>query len=485
MTADCVDTRLHAPHPRSSIASSMGSNRNPAELSATLRAALVATLGERHLLTDPELTATYETDWTRRFHGRAAGVARPATTAEVAGVLRACHDAGVAVVPQGGNTGLVGGGVPRGGELVLSTTRLTGACGVDRAAGELVVPAGTTLHQAQQAARAAGFDVGVDIAPRESCTIGGMIATNAGGAHVLRHGMMAEQLIAVEAVLADGAIVGRVPGLRKDTAGYHLARLLAGSEGTLAVVTRAHLRLTPALPARAVALLGVDDAAAALEVIGRMRAALPSLTALEMMFAECIDLVCRHAGVAAPLPRAHAVVLLVECAGRTSPLEQLLAALESAGALVRDSAVADDEAGVRRLWRYREAAAEAVNAAGVPHKLDVAVPLAAIPEFVARVRTRLADAAPQARGVIYGHLGDGNLHVNLLGLAPDDAPVDHDVLRLAAELGGTIAAEHGVGVAKTADLPLVRSGAELAVMRAIKTALDPRGILNPGVVVAR
>lgn len=476
--------RLHAPQGACSIAAAMRAGGSAGGLPAALGAALVAAVGERNLLTDPDLTAGYETDWTRRFHGRAAGVARPATTAEVAAVLRACGDAGLRVVPQGGNTGLVGGGVPRGGELVLSTTRLTGPCSVDGAAGEIVVPAGATLRQVQDAARGAGFDFGVDIAARESCTIGGMIATNAGGVHVLRHGMMSEQVIGLEAVLSDGAVVGRVPALRKDNAGYHLAGLLAGSEGTLGVITRAHLRLTPAMPARAVALVGVDEAEAALEVIRRMRAALPSLTALEVMFAECVDLVCAYAGVAPPLPRRHPVVLLVECAGRTSPLEELSAALGGAGALVRDSAVADDEAGVRRLWRYRDAAAEAIAAAGVSHKLDVAVPLAAIPEFVARVRARVAAATP-ARLVLFGHVGDGNLHVNLLGLAAGDDPIDHDVLRLAAEAGGTIAAEHGVGIAKTADLPLVRSAAELGAMRALKAALDPRGILNPGVVVAR
>ncbi len=455
------------------------------ELSHTLRAALVSAIGERNLLVDPDLKASYETDWTRRFHGRAAAVARPATTAEVAAVLHACDAAGHPVVPQGGNTGLVGGGVPRGGELVLSTTRLVGPCPVDRGAGEIVAPAGATLQQVQQAARDAGFDFGVDIGPRESCTIGGMVAANAGGVHVLRHGMMAAQVIGVEAVLADGTLVGRVPALRKDNAGYHLAALLAGSEGTLGVVTRAHLRLVPALPERAVALIGLDDAAAALAMIRRVRPALPSLSALEVLLVEALDLVCRQTGAAPPLRGRHGVVLLVECAGRTSPTEELLAALEGAGPLVRESVVADDAAAVRRLWRYRDVAGEAVNAVGVPHKLDVAVPLGAIPEFVTRVQSAVSAAAPQAQLVIWGHVGDGNLHVNLLGLGPGDEPIDHEVLRLAVELGGTIAAEHGVGIAKTADLPMVRGAGDLAAMRAIKTALDPRGILNPGVVLPR
>ncbi len=288
------------------------------KLSRTLAARLVAAVGEANVLTDPDLLASYETDWTGRFRGRAACVVRPATREQVAEVLRACHAAHHPVVPQGGNTGLVGGSVPRDGEVVLSTLRLTGECVVDRGAGELIAPAGATLAQVQQAARAAGFDFGVDIVPRESCTIGGMIASNAGGVHVLRHGMMAAQVIGVEAVLASGGVIGRVPALAKDNAGYHLAPLLAGSEGTLAIVTRAHLRLVPAAPERAVALLGLADLPSALAVLERVRAELPTLSALELVLGECIDLVSRHTGSPPPLDGAPPVVLLVECAARTS-----------------------------------------------------------------------------------------------------------------------------------------------------------------------
>jgi len=456
-----------------------------AELAAALRADLARVLDERDVLTDPEVKASYETDWTGRFHGAAAAVVRPRDGAQVAAVLRACGDAGIAVVPQGGNTGLVGGGVPRGGEVVLSTAGLAGECNVDRAAGEVVVGAGATLARVQSAAREAGFDFGVDIAPRDSCTIGGMIATNAGGVHVIRHGMMAEQVIGVEAVLADGVLVGRVPALRKDNAGYHLTRLLAGSEGTLGVITRAHLRLTPAMPGRAVALLGLDDAAAALEVMHRVRASLPSLSSLEIVFRECVDLVVEKIGLPPPLDPPAPVVLLVECAARTSPLDELAGAIEACADFVRSSAVADDAAGVRRLWRYRESVSEAIAASGIPHKLDVAVPLASLPAFVERVRERVAALAPGSRVAVFGHAGDGNLHVNVLGLEPSDERVDHEVLRLAADVGGTIAAEHGVGVAKAADLALVRSPGELAAMRAVKNALDPRGVLNPGVIFAQ
>ena len=452
-------------------------------LAAGLRATLVRAVGAAHVLDDPELTAAYESDWTGRFGGRAACVVRPGSAAEAAGVLRACTAAGLPVVPQGGNTGLVGGSVPRDGEAVLSTVRLAGECAVDRASSEIVVSAGVTLQQVQSAARDAGFAFGVDIAPRASCTVGGMIAANAGGVHVLRHGMMAEQVIGLEAVLADGTSIGRVPALRKDNAGYHLAALLAGSEGTLAVITRAHLRLVPAMPARAAALLGLADATAALAVVERIRALLPSLSALELMFAECVDLVRRLDGTAAPLAGSPGVFLLVECAGRSSVLDELAAAVGACADLLVGSALAEDETGLRRLWRYREGVSEAINAAGVPHKLDVAVPLAALPRFVADVRARVAELAPAAPVAIFGHVGDGNLHVNVLGLDRYDVSVDQAVLELAVAAHGTIAAEHGVGTAKAGQLGMVRAPGDLAAMRAVKRALDPGGILNPGVVL--
>jgi len=463
----------------------MSPSSSSSDLPAAVRATLVRAVGERHVVVDPELTASYETDWTGRYRGRAACVVRPGNAAEVAAVLRACSAAALPVVPQGGNTGLVGGSVPRAGEVVLSTSRLLGACVVDRAASEILVDAGTTLHQVQQAARGAGFDFGVDIGARESCTIGGMIAANAGGVHVLRHGMMVDQVIGVEAVLASGATLGRLPALRKDNAGYHLAALLAGSEGTLAVITRAHLRLVPAMPVRAVALLGIADAATACALIARLRPALPSLSALELMFAECVDLVRSHAALAAPLRGAPPVFLLIECAGRTSVLDELAVAVGTCGDLILDSALAEDEAGVRRLWRYREEVSTAINAAGVPHKMDVAVPLAALPRFVADVRGRVAELAPHARLAIFGHVGDGNVHVNVLGLVAAEDAVDQAVLGLAAAAHGTIAAEHGVGSAKAARLGMVRGAGDMAAMRAIKDALDPAGILNPGVVLER
>jgi FAD/FMN-containing dehydrogenase len=237
------------------------------ELLATLRAAV----GERHCLTDPDLRASYETDWTRRFSGSALAVVRPGSTDEVAAVLRACASADVGVVPQGGNTGMVGGSVPRGGEVVVSLLRLDAIEPLDADAGEVTVGAGATLAAVQAAAGAGGWEVGVDLGARDTATIGGMVATNAGGVNVLRHGTMRDQLIGFEAVLADGSVISRLPGMPKDNTGYDLGGLLAGSEGTLAVITRIRLRLVPRLAHRAVGVIGFDDAPSAVAAAAGLR----------------------------------------------------------------------------------------------------------------------------------------------------------------------------------------------------------------------
>jgi FAD/FMN-containing dehydrogenase len=445
---------------------------------------LVAVVGAPHVLLDPDVRAGYERDWTGRFHGSARVVVRPGDTAEVAAVLAACARERAPVVPQGGNTGLVGGSVPRGGEVVLSTRRLD-AVTIDAEQGGAVTGAGAVLERVQEAARDRGWDVGVDLAARGSCTIGGMVATNAGGEHVLRYGTMVDQLLGVEAVLPDGTVVGHVPALRKDNSGYRWPGLLAGSEGTLAVLTRVHLRLVPARPERAVALAGLPDVEAAVACAGRLRRTAPDLHALEVMLADGIALVRGATGLPAPFPTPSPVVLLIELAGPSGAGDALLAELTAALAAapeVEDSAIATDGAGVDRLWRYREAHTEAINAAGVPHKLDVSLPYDRIAEFAHDVREIVEDAAPGARTVLFGHLGDGNLHVNVLGPAPDDPAVDAAVLDAVIARGGSISAEHGIGVAKRAALARSRRPDELRAERALKSALDPHGILNPGVI---
>ena len=442
---------------------------------------LGAIVGPEHVLTDPDIAASFETDWTRRFHGRSRCVVRPADTAEVAGVLRLCNEAAVAVVPQGGNTGLVGGGVPRGGEVVLSLRRLVTMDPVDSVAREVVAGAGVTAAALSAHGAPLGLRLGVDLASRDSATIGGMVATNAGGINVLRYGMMRAQVAGVEAVLADGRIIDRLNGLKRDNTGYDLPALLAGSEGTLAVITRLRLRLVPVLRRRAVGLLGLRDIAEAVSLSSEVRATLPSLMAAEVFFAEGLALVRKHAGLGPLFAMEYPVYVLFEAAAEDDPGPALAAAIDRLvpGA---DSAFATDAHDRGRLWAYRERHTEAINAEGVPHKLDVALPLGTLPEFVARVRPAIATAAPGAWPVIFGHIADGNLHVNILGLEAEDERADDAVLRLVAELHGSISAEHGIGVAKTRWLSLTRSDADIAAMRAIKGALDPRGILNPGVI---
>jgi len=447
-----------------------------------LLAALRAAVGERQCLTDPDLRASYETDWTRRWSGVALAVVRPGSTDEVAAVLRACSAAGVGVVPQGGNTGLVGGSVPRAGEVVLSTTRLAEMEAVDAEAGEVTVGAGAALAATQAAARAAGWDVGVDLGARDTATIGGMVATNAGGVNVMRHGPMRHQLLGFEAVLAGGTVLRRLPGMPKDNTGYDLGGLLTGSEGTLAVITRVRLRLVPPLAQRAVAVIGFENASAAVAAAGRLRREVASVLALELFTDAGLDLVMRHAGVSAPFAVHSPVYLLVEAGSDAAdPSDELLAALEELdpGAA---AVLASDPGGRHRLWQLRERHTEAINAEGVPHKLDVSVPVTRYAELVEGAPDAVRNVSPEARTIVYGHVGDGNVHVSVLGPPPDDEAVDDAVLELVLELGGSVSAEHGIGVAKVGWLVRDRGEASVAAMRALKAAWDPAGILNPGVL---
>ncbi len=437
---------------------------------------LAAIVGSDHVLTEPDLRAGYEVDWTGRFRGEAGAVVRPGSSAEVAAVLAWCHQHRVAVVPQGGNTGLVGGAVPAAGGIVLALGRLSAVGDVDRVAGQVTAGAGVTLAALHAAVAGSGWAFGVDLGARESATVGGMIATNAGGIRVLRHGGMRQQVLGVEAVLADGRVVAHLGGLVKDNTGYDLAGLLTGSEGTLAVVTAARLRLVPDVPDRVVALVGLDTVDDALALAAALRARLDGLDALEAVFAPGLALAEAQLRLASPFAPEPAVTMLVEWAGHGDPPAQLGYRLGA-----RPQAVAADAAGRERLWALRERQAEAIACVGIPHKLDVTLPLARLAGFVAEVRSLASTSGWTAH--LFGHLGDGNLHVNVTGPAPDDDRVDDAVLRVVAEHGGSISAEHGIGRAKTRWLHLVRSDAEIAAFRAIKSALDPRGILNPGVLL--
>jgi FAD/FMN-containing dehydrogenase len=440
-------------------------------------------VGSAHVLDSPDLTGGYTTDWTRRYHGPASCVARPGSTEEVAEVLRCCRRHGAAVVPQGGNTGLVGGSVPPPAtsrdHVLLSLRRLDQLCPADTLAGQVTAGAGVTLASLRDHAGAAGLSYGVDLAARDSATVGGTIATNAGGIHTLRYGPTRAQVSGVEAVLADGCVMSHMSGLASDNTGYDLAGLLAGSEGTLAVITAARLRLWPAEPVAAVLLAGVAGIEDAAAMYARLRAHV-SLRACEYFEAAGLDLVRQAAGLPLPLVHAYPGYVLAEIAGTQEDAERLAVA-----GVPDDAALAVDSSSQAGLWAYRERHTEAISAAGIPHKLDVAVPPARIGEFRARLDEAVrAVAGPAARLIVFGHLGVGNLHVNVLGPGPGDERVDEAVLRLATGCGGTISAEHGIGRAKARWLHLSRSAAEVAAMRAVKASLDPDGMLNPGVIFA-
>ena len=437
-------------------------------------AALRQAVGAEFAVSDPAVLAAHEVDWTGRFRGRALALVRPGSAVEVGEALRACAAAGVGVVPQGGNTGLVAGAVPHDA-VVLSTARLDALGQPDTRAAELTAGAGATLERVQRAAIDAGRAFAVDLAARGSATVGGMIATDAGGIHRLRYGSMRRQLLGLEAVLADGSVLHELPG-------HDLVELVAGSEGTLAVITEARLRLVPSWSHRATALISVDDIGAAVAAAAHATATSPGLEAVEFVDAASLALAAARGGQAVPFA-GPGPALLVELAGDRPMLDILTAALSAMPGL-RDAVLADDGPGRRRLWALREGVTEAIAAVGVPHKLDVGLPMARLAGFVETLGPMVEGVHGGARVFVFGHLGLGNLHVNVVGPAPDDERVDDAVLRLVAGLGGEVAAEHGIGRAKARWLSLARSPHELAMHARIKRQLDPAGVLNPGVLQA-
>ena len=447
-------------------------------------------VGDSHCLSDPDLKARYERDWTGRYGGPSSVVVRPGTVAEVSALLSYFTGARIPVVPQGGNTGLVGGSVPHSGEAILSLERLSGVVRCDSAdAGDPVLEAGagTTLAAAQREAAAHGFELGIDLAARDSATLGGMVATNAGGVHVVRHGSMRSRLAGLELVLADGSVVSRLSGLVKDNVGYDIASLMAGSEGTLGVVTTVLVRLVPVRAHRVTALLALRGDAqgvtvSALTISATLRRAVDGIEAVELMYAPGVALVRSHGGLGPPPDPGADAYLLVEAAGASDPTAGLASVVE-AHPEVSGSAVATDPPGRARLWAYRELHTGAIATLGVAHKLDVSLPPDNLPRFVALLPEVVAAVAKGALVICFGHLADGNLHVNVVGPDPSDDRSDLAVLRLALSLGGSISAEHGVGVAKLALVAEQRSPADIAAMRRIKRALDPAGILNPGVLL--
>ncbi|MDP1795589.1 MAG: FAD-binding oxidoreductase [Acidimicrobiales bacterium] len=441
--------------------------------------ALRAIVGGANVLDDPSLTERYRIDWTGRFRATSSVVVRPGSTEEVADVVAYCADNAIAIVPQGGNTGLVGGGVALDGEVTLSLERMRAIESVNATAGTLVAQAGATLADAQQAAHDAGWAYGVDIAARDSATIGGNIATNAGGLRVLRYGDTRRQLAGIELVTGTGEVITGLSGTLRNNTGYHLPSLVCGSEGTLGVITRATLRLGAVFSHRATALLRFDDDTAAANAAESLRRHLPAAESIELFFAPGLRLVCDAFALTPPFATVDGGYVLVEAADTTDPTDQLATAVDSIDG-VSDVAVATDDARRRDLWRFRELHTDAISRAGIPHKLDVAVPPGSVGAFLAAVGPAITAVAAEARVFNFGHAGEAAIHVNVIGPSPDDYAVDDAVLRLVGEFGGSISAEHGIGRAKRASLHY--DDAELALRRGIKAAFDPHGIMNPGVL---
>ena len=470
-------------------------------MSAALIDALRACLGQAHVLLPGEHDLSgYERDWRKRYAGRALAVVRPADTAQVAAIVSLAREHGVALVPQGGNTGLVGGGVPddSGTQLLLSLQRLNRVRQIDPANLTMTVDAGCVLQQVQQAARDAGLLFPLSLAAEGSCTIGGNLATNAGGTQVLRYGNARELCLGLEVVTADGTVWDGLSGLRKDNTGYDLRDLFIGSEGTLGVITAATLKLHPLPLARMTALAACDTLRDAVALLGLAQARCgAALTGFEVMNALSLALVGKHfPQLTQPLgPRPWTVLLeLSDSEGETHARAQFEALLEDAleRGVIDDAAVAETLAQSHAMWHLRESIPLAQSEEGLNIKHDIALPVSRIPDFVEGCDRLLAERFPGSRLVDFGHLGDGNLHYNVQapeGVAPahflrtHEAAVNALVYDQVAAHGGSISAEHGIGQLKREELAQRKSPVALQLMRQIKQALDPRGLLNPGRVV--
>jgi FAD/FMN-containing dehydrogenase len=410
----------------------------------------------------------------------------PRSTAEVAAALRICHAHAQPVCVQGGMTGLAGAATPGEAEVALSLERMSGVEELDADAATLTALAGTPLAVVQEAAEAAGFRCGIDLGARGSCTIGGNVATNAGGVQVLRYGMARRNVLGLEAVLADGSIVSCLNKMTKNNAGWDWTQLFIGSEGCFGVVTRVVLALHPAPEGVQTALCALSGFPAALALLRRTERALPGgLLAFEAMWADFYEVATGPLGLAAPLPQGAPFYLLIEAAGARAPFEEVLGAMLADGALT-DAVVAQSEEERRRIWALRESPAEYRNRLPPTVGFDVSIPLARMDAAVNELRGLLAQGWPDATPVFFGHVADSNLHliVPVPGLTKDvKRAVEDAVYAAVARHGGSVSAEHGIGRLKRPWLPLSRSAAELALLSTLKQALDPKGILNPGRVL--
>ena len=462
-------------------------------------ARLTAIVGTDNAVTDPAEQAPYLKEWRDLYVGRTPLIVKPASTEEVSRILALANAESVGVVAQGGNTGLVGGQIPRetGAEIVLSLSRMRRILAVDPAGTSMTVEAGVTLAEAQDAARKAGRLFPLGLASEGTATIGGNLATNAGGHAVLAYGTARALVSGLEVVLADGAVWGGLRALKKDNTGYDLRDLFIGSEGTLGVITAATLKLFPQPDERATALVAVPrlDALLPFFQLAERRAG-PALTAFEFLSELIVAFVLRHIPeTRAPLAEGAPWYVLIELSGAegsTAPLlERLLGEAIEAG-LATDAAIAQSLTQAEELWRLRESASEAQKGEGGSIKHDISVPVARLPEFLVLAGNAVQRVCPGARPVPFGHFGDGNVHYNVSqppGMARGDfialwSAMAHAVHDVAVSLGGSISAEHGIGRLKVEELVRVKSAVEIALMRRIKAALDPKGILNPGKLIA-
>jgi FAD/FMN-containing dehydrogenase len=468
-------------------------------MSAPVIEALAGIVGAKNVITDADAMVPYLKEPRGLFHGKAQAVVRPGSVAEVSAVMKWASETGVRVVPQGGNTGMVGGQVPvaEGKEIILSLQRLDKVRSVDAAGDTMTVEAGVILQKAQEAAEAAGRLFPLSLASEGSCTVGGNLSANAGGTAVIAYGNARELCLGLEVVLADGRVWNGLRQLRKDNTGYDLKNLFIGSEGTLGIITAAVLKLFPLPAARATAFLAVPDPEAALALLNKAKASAGgTLTTFEIMPRIGLDFVVRHAsGARDPLSEPSPWYVLMEvCAqaetGLTEAVEAFLGEALEEG-LVTDAVLAGSLGQRADLWKLREMLSEVQTHEGGSIKHDVSVPLQAVPEFLKRAIARVEEMVPSCRPVPFGHLGDGNIHFNVSQPVGADkaaylagwGAMNEAVHAIVTELKGSISAEHGIGRLKRSLLPGVKDPVELDLMRTVKAALDPKGVLNPGSVL--
>lgn len=468
-------------------------------MSAQVLDRMAGIVGARNIIAEPDAMLPYLKEWRDLFRGQATAVVRPGSTEEVAAIVRLAAETGTTLVPQGGNTGLVGGQIPvaEGREIILSLQRLDKVRAVDAEGDTMIVEAGVTLQRAQEAAEAAGRLFPLSLASEGTCTIGGNLSTNAGGTAVIAYGNARELCMGLEVVLADGRIWNGLRQLRKDNTGYDLKNLFIGAEGTLGVITAAVLKLFPLPAARATAFLALPGPAEALALLNAAKAgAGGTLTTFELMPRIGLDFVLRHAaGTRDPLAEPSPWYVLMEvsaqsAAGLDDAVESFLGeALENG--LITDAVLAGSLEQRKDFWKLREMLSEVQRFEGGSIKHDISVPLHATPDFLARAIATVEAMIPGCRAVAFGHLGDGNIHFNVSQPVGADKEaflarweeVNHAVHAIVTEMHGSISAEHGIGRLKRYLLPGVKDPVELALMKTLKATLDPQGILNPGAVL--